>query len=170
MGPLAVADMSGLDIGYNARCSQPFPDFDRGYFKAAELMYQQGRYGRKTGAGYYRYNESGQATIDPAVDDLIANKARELNIKPLTFSDKEIINRALYALISEGLQLLADGIVLRASDIDVIWLHGYGFPRHKGGPMFQAKQIGKQALQLSFAKLREREGNRIWPKLNFDLI
>jgi len=141
MGPLAVADMSGLDIGYHARSSQPFPDFDKGYFKPSELMYLKDRYGKKTGAGYYRYDANGRTVADPDVDDLIASKASELNIPQSVFEDKQIVDRALYALISEGLQLLADGIVVRASDIDVIWVHGYGFPRYKGGPMFQATNL-----------------------------
>lgn len=170
MGPLAVADMSGLDIGYHARSSQPFPDFDKGYFKPSELMYLKDRYGKKTGAGYYRYDANGRTVADPDVDDLIASKASELNIPQSVFEDKQIVDRALYALISEGLQLLADGIVVRASDIDVIWVHGYGFPRYKGGPMFQATQIGKEKLRVEFEKLREQDGDRIWPELDFNLI
>jgi 3-hydroxyacyl-CoA dehydrogenase len=166
MGPLAVADMSGLDIGYHARSSQPFPDYDPGYFKPAELMFQLDRYGRKTQAGYYQYDDNGRAIEDPEVDNLIAAKAAELNIPSQSFSEQDIVNRALYALISEGLQLLEDGIVKRASDLDVIWLHGYGFPRHKGGPMFQAQQYGKQKLDKAFAELTQKEGDKIWPKVN----
>jgi len=170
MGPLAVADMSGLDIGFHARSSQPFPDFDPGYFKAAELMYHQGRYGRKTKAGYYQYDQHGHPVADPAVDSAIGDKALELQIAQKDFSNEEIVQRALYALISEGLQLLKDGIVQRASDIDVIWLHGYGFPRHKGGPMFQASQIGREKLQSAFKDLREQSGALIWPTVDMELI
>ncbi len=170
MGPLAVADMSGLDIGYHARSSQPFPEYDKGYFKPAELMYLKKRYGRKTGAGYYQYNDVGKAISDPMVDELIAKEAKQLAIAPIEFCDELIVNRALYALISEGLQLLADGIVKRASDIDVIWLHGYGFPRHKGGPMFQAKQMGRDKLELELDQLRSIEGDKIWPKVDMALI
>jgi len=170
MGPLAVADMSGIDIGYHARSSQPFPEYDIGYFKPSELMYKKGRYGRKTGSGYYHYDESGKAKVDTSVDELILNQAQELNIIKRSFSDEDIVQRALYALISEGLQLLEDGIVQRASDIDVIWLHGYGFPRHKGGPMFQAKIIGKEKLASEFERLRAIEGTAIWPEVDFELI
>ncbi len=166
MGPLAVADMSGLDIGYHARSTQPFPDYDRGYFKPAELMFKLGRYGRKTQAGYYQYDENGNAKADAKVDQLIAEKAQQLNIQQNTFNNQEIVERALYALISEGLQLLQDGIVQRSSDLDIIWLHGYGFPRHKGGPMFQAQQIGQQKLAKAFAELNEKEGDLIWPLVN----
>jgi len=170
MGPLAVADMSGIDIGYHARSSQPFPDFDKGYFKPSELMFEKGRYGRKTGSGYYQYDEHGHPVADPAVDSLIQKKAEELGIVSREFSDEEIVNRTLYALISEGLQLLTDGIVQRSSDIDVIWLHGYGFPRYKGGPMFQAKQIGSDNLLVEFDKLREIEDEYIWPEVDTGLI
>jgi len=168
MGPLAVADMSGIDIGYHARSSQPFPEFDKGYFKPSELMYKKGRYGRKTGSGYYQYDENGKALADSSVNELILNQAQALNIKQQCFTDEDIVQRALYALISEGLQLLKDGIVQRASDIDVIWLHGYGFPRHKGGPMFQAKMIGKEKLEREFSQLRELEGVEVWPEVNFE--
>ena len=170
MGPLAVADMSGLDIGYHARSSQPSPDFDPGYFKPAELMYQLERYGRKTQAGYYHYDENGRAVEEPKVDQLILEKASELKIEQHPFNDEEIVNRALYALISEGLQLLEDKIVIRSSDLDVIWIHGYGFPRHKGGPMFQAQQFGKETLDKTFAKLNTKEGNKIWPQVNTGLL
>jgi len=170
MGPLAVADMSGIDIGYHARSSQPFPEFDKGYFKPSEIMFERGRYGRKTGSGYYQYDENGKAIVDPEVGVLIKEKAEELNIPQQIFTGKQIVKRALYALISEGLQLLKDGIVQRASDIDVIWLHGYGFPRHKGGPMFQARQIGKNKLELELNNLRSIEGDKIWSLVELDLI
>ncbi len=170
MGPLAVADMSGIDIGYHARSSQPFPEYDRGYFKPSELMFEQGRFGRKTGAGYYDYDESGKSVSNPSVAKLIQDKAEDLAIVQQSFSEEEIVNRALLALISEGLQLLQDGIVQRASDIDVIWLHGYGFPRHKGGPMFQAKQMGKEKLSETFQRLRESEGILIWPEVDLSLL
>ncbi|MGB0495227.1 MAG: 3-hydroxyacyl-CoA dehydrogenase NAD-binding domain-containing protein [Kangiellaceae bacterium] len=170
MGPLAVVDMSGIDIGCNARRSQEFPSYDPGYFKAAELMFNNNRYGRKTKAGFYQYDESGKSSSDPLVDKMITEKAIELDIEQKQFSDNDITERAVLALISEGLQLLADGIVQRASDIDVIWLHGYGFPRHKGGPMFQAKQMGKEALESKLDKRRKVEGDRIWPKVDTSLI
>jgi len=170
MGPLAVADMSGIDIGVNARDSQPFPELDPGYFKPSVLMFEQGRYGRKTGAGYYSYNDNGSAVPDESVTKSILKQANELAIEQQTFSDEEIVNRCIYALISEGAQLLQDGIVQRASDIDVIWLHGYGFPRYKGGPMFQAKAIGLEKVALMLESYRANFGNEIWPKVNLDLI
>ena len=170
MGQLAVGDMSGLDIGYHARSSVPAPEYDKGYFKPAELMYKLGRYGRKTSEGYYKYDENGKGSIDPLVDKLISEEAKRLNIQQKEFFDNDIAERAILALISEGLQLLKHGIVKRASDIDVIWLHGYGFPRYKGGPMFQAKQMGRDKLKLEFEKLRRSENSKIWPEVDLSLI
>ena len=170
MGILAVGDMSGIDIGYHARNSMPAPEYDKGYFKPAELMYDLGRYGRKTSKGYYQYDKTGKCANDPLVDNLIREEANKLLVQQREFIDDEITQRVLLALISEGLQLLKDGIVKRASDIDVIWLHGYGFPRHKGGPMFQATQMGRNNLELEFEKLRQLENVEIWPVVDLDLI
>jgi len=169
MGPLAVADMSGLDIGYHARSSQPFPEHDQGYFKPAELLYKKGRYGRKTEAGYYLYPQ-GKVQVDPQVDQWISQLAESLAIKQRKFEHQEIVERALYALINEGLQLLQDGIVKRASDIDVIWNYGYGFPRYKGGPMFQAKRLGRDKIGQSFSDWRQQQGEKIWPEVDFSLL
>ncbi len=170
MGPLAVADMSGIDIGVNARNSQPFPEHDPGYFRPSVLMFEQNRFGRKTGAGYYLYDQNNGATEDPLVADIIKTEAQKLNITQTTFTDEEIVQRCLLALISEGAQLLQDGIVQRLSDIDVIWLHGYGFPRHKGGPMFQAQQMGKGRLQASLEAIRVKAGEAIWPEVELDFL
>ncbi len=170
MGPLAVADMSGIDIGVNARNSQPFPEHDPGYFRPSVLMFEQNRFGRKTGAGYYLYDQNNGATEDPLVAGIIKTEAQKLNITQTTFTDEEIVQRCLLALISEGAQLLQDGIVQRLSDIDVIWLHGYGFPRHKGGPMFQAQQMGKGRLQASLEAIRVKAGEAIWPEVELDFL
>ncbi len=170
MGPLAVGDMSGIDIGVSARRAQPFPAFDKGYFKPSELMVDAGRLGRKTKAGYYDYSNNPRGEADPVVAELISEQSKALEIKQQTFDDETIVSRALLALISEGLQLLKDGIVQRASDIDVIWLHGYGFPRHKGGPMFQASQVGKEKVSQVLSNYRASEGALIWPEVDVDLI
>lgn len=170
MGPLAVADMSGIDIGVNARNSQPFPEHDPGYFRPSVLMFEQNRFGRKTGAGYYRYDENNKSSEDQAVTDAIKSEAEKLNIEQRIFTNDQIVERCLLALISEGAQLLQDGIVQRLSDIDVIWLHGYGFPRHKGGPMFQAKQLGKSVVESKLAALRAQESDAIWPSVSLGFL
>jgi len=166
MGPLAVQDLSGIDIGYNARKTRPFPKHDPGYFKAAETLVEHNRLGRKTAAGFYHYDENGKSQPDLEVDRLIKQQSMSLGIEQRTFDDEEIVHRALMALISEGMQLFAEGIVQRLSDIDVIWLLGYGFPRFKGGPMFQAQHLGNEQLQVALANLREKYGEAIWPPIN----
>jgi 3-hydroxyacyl-CoA dehydrogenase len=163
MGPLAVQDLSGIDIGHNARSAQPFPEHDKGYFRAAATMVEAGRLGRKTNAGFYQYNE-GEKQAAAQVETLLRAKASELNIEQNVFTDEVIVRRALFALIAEGLALLKAGIVQRSSDIDVIWLHGYGFPRYKGGPMFQAKQLGEQGIAENLNGLRAEFGDDIWPE------
>jgi len=169
MGPLAVQDLSGIDIGHNARSAQPFPEHDKGYFRAAASMVNAGRLGRKTNAGFYQYSD-GKKQSTPQVETLLREKANELSIKQRTFTDEMIVHRAIFALIAEGLALLKAGIVQRTSDIDVIWLHGYGFPRHKGGPMFQAKQMGEQLVADKLVELRAEFGEDIWPEYTFGVL
>jgi 3-hydroxyacyl-CoA dehydrogenase len=170
MGPLAVQDMSGIDIGHNARSAQPFPAHDVGYFRAAATMVEHGRLGRKTAKGFYQYDENGKAVSDTDAALLINNKAADLSINQKTFSAEQIVERAILALISEGLELFKAGIVQRLSDIDVIWLHGYGFPRHKGGPMFQAQQMGKAKVTALLSQYRELAGADIWPEVDVSLL
>lgn len=163
MGPLAVQDLSGIDIGHNARSAQPFPEHDKGYFRAAATMVEANRLGRKTQAGFYDYTDQGKAQNSAAVETLLRNKAEQLGIAQRQLDADEIVHRALFALISEGLALIEAGIVQRVSDIDVIWLQGYGFPRHKGGPMFQAQQLGEVNVANSLADLQHQYGEAIWP-------
>jgi len=170
MGPLAVQDLSGIDIGYNARKSRPVPADDPGYFQPASLMVEHGRLGRKTQAGFYRYDEAGNAFPDSVVDEIIADKALQMGISQQQFSDEEIVDRALLALISEGLALFSEGIVQRLSDIDAIWLNGYGFPRYRGGPMFQAQQMGIEKLVSKMETLQQQYGKTVWPDLDYELI
>ena len=131
-------------------------------------MVENGRLGRKTQAGFYRYDDNGQQQTDPEVDRLISEQAQQLAIKQHSFSNDEIVHRALYAIISEGLQLYQEGIVERLSDIDVIWLHGYGFPRYRGGPMFQAQITGPEKLNAEFRLLQQQYGKIIWPDVNYE--
>ncbi|TQV71526.1 3-hydroxyacyl-CoA dehydrogenase [Aliikangiella marina] len=169
MGPLAVQDLSGIDIGHNARSAQPFPAHDPGYFRAAAVMVENQRLGRKTGKGFYQYPE-GKAVYDQEAANLIREKGLDLGITQRSFTNDEIVERALLALISEGIKLYQEGIVNRLSDIDVIWLHGYGFPRHKGGPIFQAKQLGKEKLAKALTKLRGEQGELIWPPVELGVL
>jgi 3-hydroxyacyl-CoA dehydrogenase len=138
MGPLAMADLSGIDVFW--RIQQEFPP-PPGVTQpeAISKLYAAGRYGQKTGAGFYRYDENRKPAPDPQVLTLVQKGTRAI-------SDAEIVERCIYALINEGAKVLEEGIALRASDIDVIYLTGYGFPAYRGGPMFYADMVGLKKI------------------------
>ncbi|MEM1261707.1 MAG: 3-hydroxyacyl-CoA dehydrogenase NAD-binding domain-containing protein [Pseudomonadota bacterium] len=141
MGPLQVVDLTGLDIGYLARQQQPNLPDDPTYFALSTVFVERGRLGQKSQAGFYRY-EDGERIVDDEAVALIRKTASELAVPQRRFSSEEICQRLLSAIVDEGKAVLDEGIVQRASDIDVIWLNGYGFPRHRGGPMWFAEDSG----------------------------
>jgi 3-hydroxyacyl-CoA dehydrogenase len=139
MGPTAVLDMSGIDIGYNARKQNPRPPADPCYFRPANLLAERGYLGRKTGRGFYRYDpETGQAIEDPEIIELIRTEATQLGVEQNPPSEKEIQDRMIRAIAMEGTAILKEGLTIRSSDLDIIWVNGYGFPRWRGGPMHYA--------------------------------
>jgi 3-hydroxyacyl-CoA dehydrogenase len=143
MGPTAVLDMSGIDIGYNARKQNPRPPADPCYFRPANLLAERGYLGRKTGRGFYRYDpETGQACEDPEIIELIRTEAIQLGVENKPPSEKEIQDRMIRAIAKEGTAILEEGLAIRSSDLDVIWVDGYGFPRWRGGPMHYAAEQG----------------------------
>ncbi len=141
MGPFAVNDMSGIDIAYKARQERTDLPDDPSYFKPANAMVEHGRLGRKTGAGFYRYDDNGKKFHDDEAVKIIRHEADKLGISSREIGEAEIQQRLVQALIDEGNQILEEGIASKASDLDTIWLNGYGFPRFRGGPMFYSKQI-----------------------------
>jgi len=124
-----------------------------------DRLCEQGRFGQKTSAGWYRY-EAGSRTPkpDPEVEALIATCAKEGGIERRQVGDDEILKRCLWALVNEGARILEEGIALRASDIDVTYLYGYGFPRYRGGPMFYADQVGLKKVLADVAGFHTRHG------------
>ncbi|WP_050386802.1 3-hydroxyacyl-CoA dehydrogenase NAD-binding domain-containing protein [Bradyrhizobium pachyrhizi] len=137
MGPFAMGDLAGLDIGWRSRkdSGERLPIED--------ALCEAGRFGQKSGAGFYRYNQGSRTPIpDPEVEALIVETSRGLNIGRRDIEDAEIHERLTYPMINEGARILEEGIVERASDIDLVWLYGYGWPRQTGGPMFWADQTG----------------------------
>ena len=141
MGPTAVLDLSGIDIGYNARQQNPRPPADPCYFRPANLLAERGYLGRKTGRGFYRYDpETGQASEDPEIIDLIRAEAIRLGVEQNPPSEKEIQQRMIRAIAMEGTAILKEGLAIRSSDLDIIWVNGYGFPRWLGGPMHYAAE------------------------------
>jgi 3-hydroxyacyl-CoA dehydrogenase len=155
MGPLAVGDLAGLDVGYKAR--QALPDRpDHPATHVADQLVEMGRMGQKTGAGYYRYDpETRKRLADPEVEALIRAEAERLGIEPRTISDEEIVARVIYPLINEGARILEEGIAQRASDIDIVYIYGYGFPAHCGGPMFYADTVGTKAVYDKICEFRD---------------
>ena len=147
MGPLTTNDMSGLDIGYSIRKRRGT------LFPIADAIVESGRLGQKTGAGYYRY-EPGDRTPHPdaITEALIIATSAKLGITRRDIAEEEMVERLLFPLINEGARILEEGIALRASDVDLVWINGYGWPRHLGGPMFYADEAG---LPRIVAKLRE---------------
>ncbi len=141
MGPTAVMDMSGIDIGYNARKQNPKPPADPCYFRPANLLAEHGYLGRKTGRGFYIYDpETGQANENPQALSMIRSEAQKLAVEQREFSENEIQQRMIQAIATEGRAILDDGLATRAGDLDAIWVNGYGFPRWRGGPMFYAAE------------------------------
>ena len=148
MGPLAVGDLAGLDIGYKAR--EQLSDEEKGprvNYLLADRLVEAGRLGQKSGSGYYRYDAATRAREeDPIVSEIIEATRAELGITPREIPDEEIIDRLTLALANEGARILEEGIAQRASDIDVVYCHGYGFPRFRGGPMHAAEARGLQSV------------------------
>jgi len=143
MGPFTMYDMAGNDIGWEIRKRryQERPDFV--YSKIADRICEQGRFGQKTGKGFYKYEAGNRKPIaDDEVQKILDAYRSEIKVKPRQISDEEIVQRLIYALVNEGANILDEGIALRASDIDMVYLTGYGFPPYRGGPMFYADSVG----------------------------
>ncbi len=139
MGPLRVFDLAGLDVGYKAReaLSEEEKGDPAGY-RVPDLLVEAGRLGQKSGSGFYSYDENRRPTPDPEVHKMIEDTASELGIERRAISDDEIVQRLVGALVDEGHKIIDEGIAQRASDIDVVYVYGYGFPAFRGGPMFHA--------------------------------
>ena len=156
MGPFRMSDLAGNDVGWRIRKRRYVEKPDVVYSRIADRLCEEGRFGQKTGKGWYAYETGRRAAIpDPAVETLIARHRTELGIVPRTIDDAEIVGRCVLSLVNEGARLLEEGIALRASDIDVVYLAGYGFPRYRGGPMFHADLSG---LPRVASRMREFAG------------
>jgi 3-hydroxyacyl-CoA dehydrogenase len=163
MGPFAMYDMAGNDIGWEIRKRryQERPDFV--YSKIADRVCELGRFGQKTGKGFYRYEPGSRKPMpDAAVDELISAYRNEIGLKPRQISDEEIVERCIYALVNEGAFILEEGIALRASDIDMVYLTGYGFPPYRGGPMFYADTVGLDKVLKSIQRFQNGYQGSQW--------
>jgi len=163
MGPNAVGDLAGLDIGFQVRREWAGRPDDPRFYRVSDRLAELGRFGQKTGRGFYRYDgPGGERTVDPEVSELIRAEAEQLEIRQRKVSALEIVSRCILALINEGARILEEGIAESPADIDVIWCNGYGFPRHRGGPMFYADTLGLAAVLDSIRAQAREHGERYW--------
>jgi 3-hydroxyacyl-CoA dehydrogenase len=143
MGPFRMGDLAGNDIGWAIRKRRYVEKPDLRYSKTADLLCEMGRYGQKTGAGWYDYQPGKRDAIaSPVVEKMIEDYRKELGITPRKIGDEEIVQRLVFSLVNEAAKILEEGIASKASDIDMVYLTGYGFPLHRGGPMCYADQVG----------------------------
>ncbi|MEO8061966.1 MAG: 3-hydroxyacyl-CoA dehydrogenase NAD-binding domain-containing protein [Pseudomonadota bacterium] len=158
MGPFRMSDLAGNDISWHIRKRHYAERPKARKMRIADRVCELGRFGQKTGLGWYRYEPGKRDAIpDPAIDQIIAEERAALRIAPRKISDAEIVDRLVYALVNEGAHLLEEGIAMRASDIDVVYLAGYGFPVQRGGPMFYAGRVG---LQTVARRMKAFAGNK----------
>ena len=164
MGPLAVFDLAGLDVGYKAR--QGLPESERGdprAFRVADALVEMNRLGQKTGAGFYRYDaETRERSSDPDVQALIEREAAALGVEQREIDTDEIVDRLIFALVNEGLNILDEGIAQRPGDIDVVYVYGYGFPAWRGGPMHYADAVGLAHVLERVREFEQRFGPENW--------
>ena len=165
MGPFRMSDLAGLDIGWAARKRRRAESPDRDSSNVADELCEAGRFGQKTGAGFYRYEAGSRNAIpDPIVTAIIEKYRQQKGITPRKVSNEEIVERCIYALINEGARIVEDGIAQRSSDIDIVYLNGYGFPPWRGGPMFYADQVGLSEVARSLKAIAEqpRADKALW--------
>ena len=164
IGPFATADLSGLDIGYDSRQRRAAQNPNYRKMPIADAIVERGRLGQKTGAGWFRY-EPGDRTPrpDPEVAQIINEKAAEMGVEQREFSDEEILRRLLFASVNEACRILDEGKAYRASDIDVMWLNGFGFPRYRGGLMYWADGIRVGEVYRQIAAWHQQYGERWAP-------
>jgi 3-hydroxyacyl-CoA dehydrogenase len=162
LGPLATGDLAGLDVGWRIRKEyrhlqkpgerQPI---------VGDRLCELGRYGQKTGAGWYKYDDNRRATPDSEMNELIRKWAVEAGIQQRNISSQEIVERCIYALVNEGARILEEGIALRAVDIDIIYVNGYGFPAYRGGPMWYADTVGLKKVHAHVSEFHRQFGE-LW--------
>jgi len=156
MGPFAMSDLAGLDVGWRIRKGKGLKS------PVADRLCEMGRFGQKTGAGYYTYGADRSAAPDPEVEKIIVEVSGQMGMKRRAISDDEILARLLYPMVNEGAKILEEKIAIRASDIDVIWVYGYGWPVYRGGPMFWADQTGLKTIRERMLEFRRATSDEFW--------
>ena len=167
MGPVAMGDLAGLDVGYKARQSRKTEGDDPRPYAVSTRLVESGRLGQKSGAGYYKYDSETRARIsDPEVEAMIREEAEKFGIGQREISEEEIIARCMYPLVNEGAKILEEGIAQRASDIDIVYVYGYAFPAAKGGPMCYADQVGLKDVYEKILEFQRDHGEKNWQPAN----
>jgi len=151
MGPFQMSDLAGVDIGWHRDPTR--------IERLQDALCAQGRWGQKTNAGFYDYDQQRRPTPSPAVAAIIEDFRARAGIVPRAISEDEIIARTLFTMVNEGAKILEEAIAQRASDIDIVWIYGYGWPRHKGGPLFWANQIGLASIVTKLSRYAAAMGN-----------
>jgi 3-hydroxyacyl-CoA dehydrogenase len=167
MGVMQMSDLAGLDIGYKSRKDRDPNSYDGRVTRSADLLVEMGRLGQKTQAGYYDYAPGDRTPRpSPVVAELLAKVSREYGITPRAISDEEIVERCFLGLVNVGCDVLREGVAYRASDIDIVYLYGYGFPAYRGGPMFWAEnEVGLKTALEKLRKYSAQTGNT-WVKVS----
>ncbi len=163
MGPLAVDDLTGLDVSYYIR--QEFKRFEKPGVRrpvVPDLLVEEGRLGQKSGKGWSKYDQNRRPVPDTEVAELIQRTAENAGIARRSVSQQEIVERCIYALVNEGAKTLEEGIALRAVDIDVTYVYGYGFPAWRGGPMFYADTVGLENVLARIHEFEQQHGPDLW--------
>ena len=163
MGPFTMYDMAGLDVGFAVRKRRVAERPDYAYSRIVDRVCEAGRFGQKTGKGWYRY-EAGDRTPrpDPEFDKMLADYRKEIGVTPRVISDEEIVERLIYSMVNEAAKILEEGIALRASDVDVVYMTGYGFPHYRGGPMFYADTVGLPKVLAAVEKFHQGYQGALW--------
>jgi 3-hydroxyacyl-CoA dehydrogenase len=163
MGPCSMRDLTGMDVAFLVRTqrAKTLPEGER-FSPIMQRMFEAGRLGQKTGKGYYRY-DGRTKSADPEAMALITEISRELGIERRVFTDEEVGERLFVPLVNEGAKILEEGIAIRASDIDTVWVNGYGFPSHRGGPMYWGQQLGLDKVYAMSLDAGKRNGPRWMP-------
>jgi 3-hydroxyacyl-CoA dehydrogenase len=162
MGPLATGDLAGLDVGWRIR--KEFAHLEKPGLRqplAEDRLCEMGRFGQKTGRGWYRYDENRRATPDPEVAELVKQWAAEAGVPRRHILPEEIVDRSIFALVNEGARILEEGFALRAVDIDIVYINGYGFPAWRGGPMWYADTVGLKTVYARVLEF-ERQHGELW--------
>ena len=162
LGPLATGDLAGLDVGWRIR--KEYRHLEKPGVRqpiVSDRLCELGRYGQKTGAGWYKYDEKRRGVADPEVNEMVRKWAIEAGIPQRDISAEEIVERCVYALVNEGARILEEGIAMRAIDMDIIYVNGYGFPSYRGGPMWYADSIGLKNVYQRICQFHSRQGE-LW--------